>query len=285
MEGYATTPDGVRLFCQQIGDGSSALIIPNAIYMFDDFAGLAEKRTVVFYDTRNRGRSDTITDPALVANGIHHDVDDLDAVRRHFEFDQVAVLGHSYLAAMVALYAMKYPAHVSRVVQIAPPPPFFNKQYDSLPPDPVITEKLAALQNQRASMDPIEFCRKFWSVARFMFVANPENAARLANWGYCDVDNERNLMAYLVGSIFPSFHRLNLTAEEFAKAQMPVLTIHGTQDRSAPYAGGKEWASLLPDARLLTVENSGHVPWIEAPEQLFPALETFLDGAWPGSAQ
>ncbi len=180
---------------------------------------------------------------------------------------------------------MKHPAHVSRVIQIAPPPPFFNKQYESLPPDPDIPGKLGALQAERATIEPVEFCRKFWSIARYMFVANPGHAARLANWGYCDVDNERNLMAYLVGSIFPSFHRLNLTAEEFAKAGMPVLTIHGTQDRSAPYAGGREWATLLPNARLITVEGTGHVPWIEAPEQVFPALATFLDGTWPESAQ
>ncbi|HLJ49409.1 MAG TPA: alpha/beta hydrolase [Bryobacteraceae bacterium] len=282
-EGYITTGDGVRLFYQQAGNGPGAVIIPNAIYMLDDFLRLAASYTVIFFDTRNRGRSETLTDPALVVNGIHNDVDDLETIRAHFGFDKVAVLGHSYLAAMVVLYAMKYPAQVSRAVQISPPPPFFSRQYETAPPDPVVAGRLAALQSERASTDPIEFCRKFWSIARLMFVANPENAAKLTNWGYCDVDNERNLMAYLVGSIFPSFHVLNLTAEDFGRVQMPVLTIHGTVDCSAPYAGGKEWASLLPNARLMTVDETGHVPWVEASE-VFPAIETFLNGAWPDSA-
>ena len=41
----------------------------------------------------------------------------------------------------------------------------------------------------------------------------------------------------------------------------------------------------MPDARLVTVENAAHVPWIEAPEKVFGSIETFLDGAWPEAAQ
>jgi pimeloyl-ACP methyl ester carboxylesterase len=41
----------------------------------------------------------------------------------------------------------------------------------------------------------------------------------------------------------------------------------------------------LPNARLLSVENAAHVPWIEAPELVFGAIRAFLDGAWPETAQ
>ena len=44
---------------------------------------------------------------------------------------------------------------------------------------------------------------------------------------------------------------------------MPILTIHGTADRSVPYGAGAEWADLLPEARLLTIEEGAHYPWIE----------------------
>ena len=42
---------------------------------------------------------------------------------------------------------------------------------------------------------------------------------------------------------------------------------------------------ILPNARLLTVEEAAHVPWIEAPEQVFGGIDTFLGGAWPDAAQ
>lgn len=65
----------------------------------------------------------------------------------------------------------------------------------------------------------------------------------------------------------------------------PVLIIHGRRDRQGPYGGVREWSMKLQDARLVTVDNAAHVPWIEAPENVFGAIETFLDGAWPEAAE
>ena len=106
---YVIADDGVRLFVQRIGNGSDAVIIPNRIYLADAFARLANRRTLIFCDPRNRGCSDHVTDLSKVERGVHHDVDDFDAIRRHFGFDRVSLIGHSYMGVAVALYAMKYP--------------------------------------------------------------------------------------------------------------------------------------------------------------------------------
>ena len=102
--------------------------------------------------------------------------------------------------------------------------------------------------------------------------------------GRCELPNERNAFAYLNQHIFPSLKALSLTSDELAFVATPVLVIHGRKDRSAPYGGGRDWASHLPNARLLTVDNAGHMPWIEAPDQVFHAIETFLSGTWPEAA-
>ena len=60
-----------------------------------------------------------------------------------------------------------------------------------------------------------------------------------------------------------------------------MLVIHGRRDRHAPYGGGKDWATLLPNARLITTENAAHLPWIESSEVVFGAIKVFLDGDWP----
>jgi pimeloyl-ACP methyl ester carboxylesterase len=57
------------------------------------------------------------------------------------------------------------------------------------------------------------------------------------------------------------------------------------KDRNAPYGAGRDWAMQLPDARLVTVENAAHAPWIEAPELVFGSIKAFLDGAWPEAAE
>ena len=92
-------------------------------------------------------------------------------------------------------------------------------------------------------------------------------------------------MKYWQGELMPSIQRLDLTSAEFAKAESPVLTIHGRKDRSAPYGGGRDWAAKLPNARLLTIENGGHAPWIEGPAAVFEAIRTFFGGAWPAQAE
>jgi hypothetical protein len=37
----------------------------------------------------------------------------------------------------------------------------------------------------------------------------------------------------------------------------------------------------VANARLVTIENAAHVPWIEAPEKVFGSIKTFIDGTWP----
>ena len=289
VEGYLTTDDGVRLFYRKAGTGPSVVLVPNGIYLFDDFAPLATNRTIIFYDVRNRGRSDHVDEPAKIARGIHHDVDDVDAVRRQFSAGTVDLIGHSYAGVTVALYAMKYAGGARRVVQIGAMGPDATKQY---PPELMnadatsrdVFTKLAELQKERSALDPVEFCARFWSVLRALYVVDRANVERI-KWSRCELSNERNFMKYWMGSLLPSIQRLQIAPEEAANAKAPVLVVHGAKDRSAPYGGGRDWAALLPDARLVTVGDGGHAPWIEAPDLVLDAIETFLGGQWPEAAE
>lgn len=288
-EGYVTTEHGVRLYFRILGEGPRTVLFPNGFDLIDDFRPLAEGRRIVVFDLRNRGFSDPIQDPAKLKAGVHNDVEDLEAVRRHLGAETVDVLGHSYVGLTVILHAMKHGAHVRRVVQLGPTGPFPAKQYpeplsyaDGVLPE--VFGRLETLRQEHGSEDPAELCRRFWSVLRRIYVADAADADRI-RWGRCDLPNERNFMIYWRDHVWPSVLGLDLTAEEIAKVETPVLTIHGTKDRSAPYGGGREWALLLPEARLVTVRNAAHAPWIEAPEQVFGAIETFLDGAWPEGAE
>jgi pimeloyl-ACP methyl ester carboxylesterase len=288
-EGYLTTEEGIRLYFQKFGNGPKTVLIPNGLYLTEEFARFAGGRTLIFYDLRNRGRSDAITDDSKLKNGIHHDVDDLEAVRRHFRIRQPDVIGHSYVGLTVVMYAMKYPANAGRVVQIGPMQPSQARQYPAhlTWADDTLREvfaQLADLQKERQSLDPVEFCKKFWSLLRVIYVANPADAEKI-NWGRCELPNERNALKFWGQHIFPSIRALHLAAEDFAKVKIPVLTIHGKRDRSSPYGGGREWALLLPNARLVTLENAAHAPWVEAPETVFGSIQSFLDGAWPEEAR
>lgn len=288
-DGFVPLEDGIRLYFETFGDGSPVALVPNGLFLLPDFQRLAAGRTMIFYDVRNRGRSDAVSDPAKLARGIDQDVDDLDAVRRHFDLDEVDVIGHSYIGLMVALYAMKYSAHARRLVQIGPAQPDAAKQYPAhlTGADQTLAEvmgELGRMMKEPPSGTQEEMCKRFWSVFRVVLVMNPADSDRV-DWGRCELENERSFMRYWRGHLEPSIQRLHLTPEDFRKAIAPALIVHGDRDRNAPYGGARDWAASLPDARLVTVENAAHAPWIEAPELVFGSIETFLSGVWPEEAK
>ena len=283
-----TTEEGVRLHVETHGDGPQTILFPNGMLLRDDFARLARGRTLVYHDPRNRGRSDAL-DLASPRLGIRQDAADLEVVRRSLGPGDVQVIAHSYAGLMAVLHALEHPGSVSAIVQIGPMQPFSAKQYpphltgaDDVPKQ--VFAELASLEAERATTEPEAFCRRFWSIFRRFYVTDAAHADRL-DWGRCELANERAAMRYWRGTMMPSIHSLELTPESLATVETRVLVVHGTRDRSSPYGGGREWALALPNARLLTVEGAGHAPWIEAPDVVFDAIETFLGGAWPPGAE
>ena len=91
----------------------------------------------------------------------------------------------------------------------------------------------------------------------------------------------RHMERHFVGSV----QKLDVPRERVARLQKPVLTIHGTSDRNAPYGAGREWAYLLPDARLVTLQGAAHQAFAERPEVVRPAIDEFLRGGWPAAAE
>lgn len=288
-ESYVTTDDGLRLFVRRVGEGGDIVLFLNGVVIADDFAPLAERHTMVFFDNRNRGRSDAARDRAQIERGIHHDIDDLETLRRHFGVAQVDVIGHSYAGFTAAMYAITHPSAARRIIQIGPMGPDQSRQYPAhlSNVDETMQKAMAALGEllaQQTTLDPIELCRRFWSIMSPVYVMNPADITKL-RWAQCDSANERNFLGPWMQYIQPSIQQLQLTEQAVAAATAPVLVVHGTKDRNAPIGAGREWARILPNARLLAIENAAHVPWIEAPELVLGAMRTFLDGEWPPGAE
>jgi pimeloyl-ACP methyl ester carboxylesterase len=59
--------------------------------------------------------------------------------------------------------------------------------------------------------------------------------------------------------------------------QIPTLLIWGAKDTWIPLDNGKRMNNILPNSRLVVLENSGHVPMEENPKESFEVLNTFLN--------
>ena len=288
--GYVTSIDGVRLFYAKVGSGSETAILPGRLFTFPDFQRLAEGRTLIFYDMRNRGLSDAITDVSKIS--LQLDTDDLEAVRAHFGIEKPDLIGWSYLGKIVVLYATQHPNHVNRIVQIGPVarklgtkfPEVLTAGDENKVPDPSEIKRMETLYNNGFAKDhPKEFCEMEWNVEQRRMVGNPVNAGLIPS--PCDMKNEWPVHLWPhFDPLLASDQALDIPKESVAKVTVPVLTIHGRKDRNAPYGGGREWVLLLPNARLITIDGAAHMSWVEFPEVVFPSIDLFLNGQWPEQA-
>jgi pimeloyl-ACP methyl ester carboxylesterase len=57
------------------------------------------------------------------------------------------------------------------------------------------------------------------------------------------------------------------TSGRLGEISTPTLIVHGTEDGVLPYPNGELIASLMPAARLETLEDVGHMFWWEQPER------------------
>ena len=289
--GFVAGPDGVRLYYEKIGTGPKTIIVPGRLFLARDLAPLGKRHTLILYDMRNRGRSSRVEDGALLT--IQKDVEDLEAVRRHFRAERFVPVGYSYLGFMVVLYAMDHPDRVERVVQLGPVPRKFGTEYpasllhrDSV--QVVDSGKAARIDSLERSgwarEHPREFCEESRRTFEVRLVGDPARAAGLMD--PCDMPNEwpANLERHFEHH-FGAVRQLDVPKESVARVRVPVLTIHGTWDRNAPYASGREWALTLPNARLVTVERAGHVVTADAPDIVLPAIDRFVSGGWPERAE
>ena len=118
-EGLVDAGNGVKLYYRLVGSGSNPVVLVHggpgftSDYIADDVATIARKHSLLVYDQRGIGRSTLVSDSTALAAQRY--VEDLEAIRKHFGFQQLTLLGHSWGVVPATLYAMQFPKRVRRM--------------------------------------------------------------------------------------------------------------------------------------------------------------------------
>ena len=82
----------------------------------------------------------------------------------------------------------------------------------------------------------------------------------------------------LVTSTFSSnpANRAQATGEKAGAINIPTLVLWGAEDHLVPGSMAHAYADAIPGAKLVVVEQSGHVPSLEVPAKFVEAVEGFL---------
>lgn len=282
-EGYIPIGDGAALYYQKHGEGPPELIVTNHIAAAVPLSGLAHDRTVVFYDTRGRGHSTTITDPARF--GMEQEIADLGRVQDHFGVERSAILGWSLWGGFVQLYAARHPERVSRVVALGPIQPAADpySSFATLAPDPDFEAFDAFMATVAEDTPPFELCMQQYAILLSEQLSD-EAFLEPANRKACTVENERD--ANVIGSIVAIFESMGDWdwMDEIATVDVPVMIVHGDYDTVAPEAIDA-YLETLPDAGAVVIEDAGHMGFVERPARYVEIVDAFLAGAWPEEAR
>ena len=292
-EGHLDVGGGVRLGYRIAGRGPDTLIVIHGgpgftfDYLATDFDALAGRHALVFYDQRGTGRSTLVSDSAALA--AERFADDLEAIRRHLGLERVNLLGHSWGAGVVALYALKHPERLGRIVIVAGVPltmAGLEKSFGVMHAardSAELARMEAAMAARQADPTDGNACRAYYALWFRPFFADPASAGR-SRGDICagSAASMRNKMASVDRYVFASLGSYDWRPA-MRTVRAPALIIHGTEDPLL-LEFAREWAATLPDSRVLVLDGIGHFPYVEAPDRFFPAVDRFLGGEWPAGA-
>lgn len=294
QRGHVDAGGGVRLAYRKAGSGAATIVVLHGgpgftmDYLADDLLPLAERHTVVFYDQRGTGGSTLVTDPAAL--DAQRFADDLEAVRRHFGLRTLTLLGHSWGAGVAALYAMRFPQHVGRLILVGGIPlrrAELDRTFAAIRASGDEDWRNRLRESGAAWLaDPgsASACRAYYETWFTPFFADAA-AMRRSKGDFCagTADALRNKVANVDRFVPQSLGDYDWRSA-LNQVRAPALVVHGAAD-PIPVASAAEWSGSLPNARLLLMEGVGHFPYLEAPEAFFAAVERFVRGEWPRQAR
>ena len=256
---------GTQLFTLEVGEGRDVAVMlhggPGAShdYLRPGLDGVAApgKRRLFYYDQRGSGRS-----PAPPASWQEH-VADLDAVRVHLGGAPLTIVGYSWGALLAMLYALEHPDRVARLALVSPAPAAARERAEFKARFAEMSKR-PSVEALRARLDPKDRRHRF-ALAVAGYFANPELAVDLTPFVVKQAAED---------AVWRSLGDYDLRPRLGALA-IPTFVAHGEED-PIPIATARATADAL-GAELLPIANCGHVPYVEAPDVLLPALRRFLD--------
>jgi non-heme chloroperoxidase len=227
---------------------------------------------VISYDRRGFGRSSQPT------TGYDYDTfaADLNALLDHLGLDDVVLCGFSMGTGEVTRYLGKYGSgRVSRAALFGAIPPFLLKTGDN--PEGVDGAVFEGIKEAIAK-DRYAYFRDF--------LDNFYNTDELAPERISQDAWNASFQVAAGSSPHATYHCVDSWLEDFrddvAKIDIPVLIVHGTEDRILPFPNtAARLPDLIADCTLVPVEGGPHnIGWTH-PEELNAALLEFLGVAVP----
>ena len=294
-EGYVTSEDDVDLYYRVTGTGPDTIVVvhggPGAGMnsFLPSVKPLAEHFVLVFYDQRGGGRSGLPDDMTKLQP--HYFVEDLEVVRSFFGLKKMNILAHSFGSILISEYAKKYPNRLKRLVFHGATGPRRSGALDIMraqaagappPSDTALANRAAALLQRLlrgTAADPVETCRTYEALSRELAMARGEPANYKGTTCAAPPEAVHYYYRY-TAQLAPRYYGDWDFTTGLEQVSAPLLVVYGKRD-SLALPAQREWASSVPNGRLLLVPKAGKAAFSENPDFFVSAVTTFFRGSWP----
>jgi proline iminopeptidase len=272
--------EGTELYYRSVGSGTPVIMVHGGpglghYYLRPGMDALADRFRVVYYDQRGSGRSE-LGDPDRVtlAGGI----EDLKALIEGLGIERANLVGHSFGADLIALFASQHPHRVASLVLANPGPPFDPDQQGELfaemgrrrtPADLAELERIQGSEGFAAG-DPAAMEAHL----RLMYLPffSDRAVASTVSYGFTGITAANFPQAWerTFRDLDPSAAIPGLGAIE-----APTLVVYAELE-PIPEAFSRQVADAIPGARYAFIREVNHFTYLEAPEPFFAAVGDFL---------
>ena len=247
-------------------------------YLLPQMLGLdtatGDGRDLLFYDQRGGGRSRHDDDRQPI--GWEVQAADVGRVIEEFALRSPRIVGYSWGGLLALLYALEAsagrlgpvpaqlilidPAPLSRQFRTSFEAEFARRQ--ASPEVAQLREELAA--SGLRERDPDAYRQRMFELSVAGYFADPSRARDLTPF---------RVTGRVQQSVWASLGDFDLVPQ-LSRLKVPAVIVHGRQD-PIPLASSEAGAQAL-GAELFTLEECGHVPYVEQPAALFGALSPFV---------
>jgi proline iminopeptidase len=293
----ARIPAGTAsLYSREIGRGQPLVVLHGGpdfdiSYLLPEMDRFATGYRLIYYDQRGRGRSADGVKAEDVS--LASEIADLDLVRRRFQLNSVALVGHSWGAVLALEYALRHADRVSHLVLMNPAPAsaadlaVFRKSYLEQLGSDMDRQRQIASGAAYKDGDPVAVAERY----RVHFkhaLAKPEHyeslmatmKAGFASQGRDGIIKARAVEDRLMADtwqiegydLLPKLRALDI----------PTLVLTGDHD-FIPVETAEHIARSIPKARFITLKNCGHFSFLECGADVRAAFDEFFRKQAPSS--
>jgi pimeloyl-ACP methyl ester carboxylesterase len=258
------TLNGIKTFYRIDGAGPRTFVLLNGAgcttgtwgELADGLAGLG---TVVRFDARGAGQTETPNDPFSMETM----ADDALALMDYLKVQKPIIIAHAFGGRIAQIFTRDHPERVRALILCGTGGKF--------PPLPHGLEAKVSPDMDRETRIEVFFARWFGSQFR---VKHPERARRIIEENFATTSASPPESA--IGRRMP---RLSPADSYWGKVPetVPVLLVYGTEDKYGTVENVNDLAGRLKNSKLIFIEGAGHLAIQEEPERIAAEIRKFIE--------